>query len=74
VSSWLLGFFFVSLARFSNRRLVYFLRSYGYFLTPSVIVGTNREATTLASDLGDWRSSGLRIIGFVSSRDADACL
>jgi exopolysaccharide biosynthesis polyprenyl glycosylphosphotransferase len=74
VSSWLLSFLFVSLARFLNRRLVYFLRSYGYFLTPSVIVGTNREAATLASDLGDWRSSGLRIFGFVSSRDADTII
>ena len=72
VSSWLISFFFVALARFSNRRLVYLLRSRGYFLTPAVIVGTNREAAALATDLGNWRSSGLRILGFVSSRDTDA--
>jgi exopolysaccharide biosynthesis polyprenyl glycosylphosphotransferase len=71
VFSWLMSFLLVSLARFTNRRLVYWLRSRGYFLTPSVIIGTNREAAALATDLSDWRASGLRIIGFVSSRSAE---
>jgi exopolysaccharide biosynthesis polyprenyl glycosylphosphotransferase len=69
VFSWLSGFFLVSLTRFWNRRLVYFLRSHGYFLTPSAIVGINGEAAALAFDLGDWRSSGLRVLGLVSSHD-----
>jgi exopolysaccharide biosynthesis polyprenyl glycosylphosphotransferase len=72
VSSWLVSFLVVALTRFLNRRLVYSLRSRGYFLTPSLIVGTNREAAALAMDLGDWRSSGLRIIGSVSSCDTHA--
>jgi exopolysaccharide biosynthesis polyprenyl glycosylphosphotransferase len=67
VSSWLLSFFLVALNRFVNRRLVYALRGRGYFLTPAVIVGTNQEAAMLASHLSEWRGSGLRIFGFVSS-------
>jgi exopolysaccharide biosynthesis polyprenyl glycosylphosphotransferase len=67
VSAWLFSFALVALNRFVCRRMVYALRQRGYFLTPAVIVGTNQEAVSLAADLGQWRSSGLRIMGFVSS-------
>lgn len=68
--SWLLTFFLVAVNRFISRRLVYALRDRGYFLTPAVIIGTNQEAATLAADLSEWRYSGLRIMGFVSSQDS----
>jgi len=67
--SWLLTFILVSLSRFVNRRMVYALRVRGFLLTPAAIIGLNEEAATLATDLADWRVSGLRILGFVSCRD-----
>jgi exopolysaccharide biosynthesis polyprenyl glycosylphosphotransferase len=69
--SWMLTFLLVASNRFVNRRLVYTLRERGYFLTPAAIIGTNSEALTLASDLGELRHSGLRIVGFVRSDDLD---
>jgi exopolysaccharide biosynthesis polyprenyl glycosylphosphotransferase len=71
VFSWMLTFLLVALNRFANRRLVYALRKGGYLLTPAAVVGTNQEAVTLASDLCEWRTSGLRILGFVCSHDSD---
>jgi exopolysaccharide biosynthesis polyprenyl glycosylphosphotransferase len=68
LSAWLLSFMLVAMNRFVCRRIVYAMRCRGYFLVPAVIVGTNEEAVSLATDLADWRSSGLRIMGFVSSR------
>lgn len=74
VFSWFLTFILVAANRFLNRRGVYALRKYGYFLTPAVIVGTNQEAATLVEDLNEWRYSGIRILGFVSGRRTDtAC-
>ncbi len=68
VSAWLLSFVMVALNRFICRRMVYPLRRRGYFLTPAVIIGTNEEAATLAMDLSEWRSSGMRVSGFVSTK------
>jgi exopolysaccharide biosynthesis polyprenyl glycosylphosphotransferase len=67
LSAWLFCFLLVATNRFICRRLVYPLRTRGYFLAPAVIVGTNEEAATLAADLSDWRSSGVRITGFIST-------
>jgi exopolysaccharide biosynthesis polyprenyl glycosylphosphotransferase len=67
LSSWILSFTFVAANRFVSRRLVYFLRSKGYLLSPALIVGTNEEALTLAAELGHWRSSGLRLRGYVAT-------
>jgi exopolysaccharide biosynthesis polyprenyl glycosylphosphotransferase len=68
LSAWLFCFLLVSLNRFVCRRLVYPMRRRGYFLAPSVVIGTNEEAATLAGELSDWRSSGVRIAGFVSTK------
>jgi exopolysaccharide biosynthesis polyprenyl glycosylphosphotransferase len=67
LSSWILSFLFVAANRFVSRRLVYFLRSRGYLLSPALIIGTNEEALTLAAELGHWRSSGLRLCGYVAT-------
>jgi exopolysaccharide biosynthesis polyprenyl glycosylphosphotransferase len=67
LSAWLFCFLLVALNRFICRRMVYPMRTRGYFLAPAVIIGTNEEAATLASELSNWRASGTRIIGFVST-------
>lgn len=63
--SWLFAFVLVGSARFTSRRLVYKLRYHGYFLSPTVIIGANEEARSLAEQLVTWRTSGLHILGFV---------
>lgn len=63
--SWLFAFLFVGGARFVWRRAVYRLRYHGYFLSPTVIIGANEEACSLAEQLMSWRTSGLHVLGFV---------
>jgi exopolysaccharide biosynthesis polyprenyl glycosylphosphotransferase len=70
VSAWLLSFIAVAASRFFARRFVYALRRRGWLLTPAVIVGTNEEAASLAAYLGDWRLSGLRLVGVVAVSEA----
>jgi exopolysaccharide biosynthesis polyprenyl glycosylphosphotransferase len=67
VVSWILSILLVCSGRFALRRVVYALREHGYFLTPAVAVGTNSEALALVRQLNDWRSSGVRILGFVAT-------
>jgi exopolysaccharide biosynthesis polyprenyl glycosylphosphotransferase len=66
IAAWLLSFLTVTLARFVCRRLAYAVRERGYLLVPAVIVGTNQEARALAAELRNWRTSGLRIVGFAN--------
>jgi exopolysaccharide biosynthesis polyprenyl glycosylphosphotransferase len=61
-------FLFVAIARFFLRRLVYFLRKQGFFLTPAVIVGANQEGRWLAEQLLQWETSGLHLVGFVDNK------
>ena len=63
--AWLSSFFLVCLARFLLRRLTYRLRQHGYFLTPSLIIGTNEEGISLGQQLNSWRTSGLDVLGFI---------
>jgi exopolysaccharide biosynthesis polyprenyl glycosylphosphotransferase len=65
IAAWLLSVLLVCGARFWLRRVVYALRSQGYFLAPMAIIGTNGEALVLADQFKNWRSSGLRLVGFV---------
>lgn len=70
---WLLltwGFTFVctALGRFGIRRVVYFLRQHGYFMTPTLIVGANQEGRSLAEQLLRWKTSGLHVLGFIDDR------
>jgi exopolysaccharide biosynthesis polyprenyl glycosylphosphotransferase len=71
VSVWLLSFLAVATSRFVARRVVYAFRRRGYLLRPALIVGANEEATSLAACLGDWQSSGVWTLGFVSRGEAD---
>lgn len=68
VSVWLLSFLLVSANRFIERRILYAFRQRGYLLRPALIVGTNEEAQSLAGFLSDWRSSGVRTLGFVTTQ------
>lgn len=65
--AWSLMVIFVAGGRFFLRRLVYFLRCRGYFLSPTLIVGSNKEAQSLAEQLHGWHTSGLYIVGFASN-------
>ena len=66
--AWGSTFLFVAMARLILRRIVYKLRSYGFFVTPAVIVGANEEGRSLAEQLRRWKSSGLHIVGFVDKK------
>jgi exopolysaccharide biosynthesis polyprenyl glycosylphosphotransferase len=66
--SWGSTFFFVAVARFLLRRVVYALRKHGFFMTPAVIVGANQEGRWLAEQLLHWETSGLHLVGFVDNK------
>ncbi len=73
--AWILASLFVIAGRFFLRRVIYSLRRYGYFLSPAIIVGANEEGRSLAQQLGNWRRSGLYIVGFIDDRfDAGATI
>ncbi len=72
IFSWGLSAFFISAFRLLMRRIAYRARRYGYFVTPTVIVGTNKEAIALADQLRDSAGSGMEITGFVSVQGAGA--
>lgn len=63
--AWLFVFLLVGSGRFGLRRVVYRLRKRGYFLTPALIIGANKEACSIAKQLVSWRTSGLNVLGFV---------
>jgi len=68
ILAWLLTFASASFGRFVLRRVVYFLRRHGLFLSPTVIIGANREGISLAHQLLAWKTSGLQVIGFVDKK------
>jgi exopolysaccharide biosynthesis polyprenyl glycosylphosphotransferase len=70
VMAWVFTITFVILGRFILRRVIYFLRRHGYFLTPAVIVGANQEGRWLAEQLQKWETSGLHVVGFVDKKFA----
>lgn len=67
--AWFSAFFFTAMGRFLLRRVAYFLRTYGYFLSNAVIVGYNQESAEMAQQLNDVRYSGLNLLGFVISSE-----
>jgi exopolysaccharide biosynthesis polyprenyl glycosylphosphotransferase len=68
VLAWGLAFFCISLGRFTLRRVVYYLRQHGYFISRALIVGANNEGILLANQFQSPRSSGLDIVGFVDKK------
>jgi exopolysaccharide biosynthesis polyprenyl glycosylphosphotransferase len=63
---WLFDFLFVSIGRFSIRRVVYRLRQRGLFMAPALLVGANMEARLLAEQLAEWKTSGLNLMGVIA--------
>lgn len=64
--AWMFDFIFVSIGRFSIRRIVYRLRLRGYFVVPALLVGANAEGRLLAEQLAGWETSGLELIGVIT--------
>lgn len=71
ILAWILIFLLTCAGRFVLRRVVYFLRGHGYYLTPAVIVGANAEGFSLAEQLRNWETSGLHVLGFVDGEQKD---
>ena len=70
VVAWPLAFVAISAGRLVVRRIVYRLRSRGHFLSRALIVGANEEASLLARQLQQWKTSGLDLVGFVDGVQA----
>jgi exopolysaccharide biosynthesis polyprenyl glycosylphosphotransferase len=66
--AWIFSVVFVISGRFVLRRVIYYLRKHGFFLSPALIIGANGEAKSLAEQLLVWRRSGLAVMGFISKR------
>jgi len=66
--AWGFSFILVAFGRFLLRRWVYFLRRKGYFVSLAVIVGANDEGLSLAKQLTNWHTSGLKVVGFVDKK------
>ncbi len=65
--TWMFVFLQTAIGRFGMRRVIYFYRTKGYFLTPALIVGANDEAILLANQFQNVRASGLRVMGFIAN-------
>lgn len=68
VMAWVLSIGMVASYRLLMRRLAYRSRAHGHFVSPTLIVGTNAEATTLAEQLSDRMSSGVEVVGLIETR------
>jgi exopolysaccharide biosynthesis polyprenyl glycosylphosphotransferase len=68
LTSWIFSFLFVTFSRFTLRRMIYALRTYGYYTSPTLIVGANDEGKTLAKQLLDWPTSGMNLVGFIDKK------
>ncbi len=70
-AAWILTITFIGISRYLFRRVIYSLRNYGYFLSPTLIIGTNEESISLATQLSRWNTSGLDIVGFVDDQNGE---
>lgn len=71
VMAWLFACILVCTSRLILRQVAYLLRHKNYFISKSIIIGTNEEAIALAEQLRNSTSSGLFIKGFVQSNMDD---
>jgi exopolysaccharide biosynthesis polyprenyl glycosylphosphotransferase len=63
--AWVSTFVLISIGRLLARRVGYFLRSRGYLMEQTLIVGVNSEAEMLGHQLLEWPTSGLNLLGFL---------
>lgn len=68
--AWVLAAVLVSSNRWFLRRVAHALRQAGWFITPTIIVGTNAEAISLANQLRNSKYSGLAILGFIDEKES----
>lgn len=68
ILAWSLSFLFIGAGRFWLRRVIYYLRRYGLFISRAIIVGANNEGILLANQLSKPQYSGLQIVGFVDKK------
>jgi exopolysaccharide biosynthesis polyprenyl glycosylphosphotransferase len=66
--AWMFSFSRVILGRFVLRRVVYAFRKRGFFTSPAILVGANDEGISLAKQLMDWPTSGMKLVGFVDKK------
>jgi exopolysaccharide biosynthesis polyprenyl glycosylphosphotransferase len=64
--TWVLVFVLTALGRFIIRRIVYYMRAKGQYLSPAIIVGLNEESKMLAVQFLERHASGLALLGFVA--------
>jgi exopolysaccharide biosynthesis polyprenyl glycosylphosphotransferase len=64
---WLFSVVLVCSARFLIRRVAYFLRHRGFFVSSALIIGVNQEAFALGEQLAAWKTSGLLVLGYIDS-------
>lgn len=65
ILAWSIALLFLSVGRFTLRRVIYSFRKMGHFQTPALIVGANDEGLMLAEQLQNWRTAGVRVVGYV---------
>lgn len=66
--AWIFTTVLVSSNRWFLRRIAHALRQQGWFLTPTLIVGTNAEAISLANQLRNSLYSGFIVLGFIDEK------
>jgi len=69
--SWVLNTFNLILGRFLFRRVIYFFRQRGRFLTSVLIVGANEEGIAVAEQFCAAPTCGVWIAGFVDNKAAE---
>ena len=74
ILTWLFSFLSISTGRFLIRRAVYRFRYEGFFQKSTIIVGSNTEASLVADQLLNARSSGLKLIGFIRCGDSASAI
>lgn len=65
IIAWALSIAGLAVERFIFRRLIYWARMRGHFLSPTYIVGANPEGIAIAEQLINSRTAGINIIGFL---------
>jgi lipopolysaccharide/colanic/teichoic acid biosynthesis glycosyltransferase len=63
--AWILSFLLVGIGRFSFRRLIFYLRRHGLFITRALVVGANEQAKTIVRQLHGAKERGVRVVGFL---------
>lgn len=65
IFAWMFAVIIMMVERFIFRRMIYWLRSRGHFMSPTYIVGANPEGVAIAEQLMSSTATGVNIIGFL---------